>query len=67
MKPCVLRPSIGSAPDGAYAENAANAGVKVPANEKKKAPYEAKTTEGKALPRNHSSRLAMRRSRPPKK
>jgi len=67
LNACVLNPAEGSAPAGAYDAKAENAGVRVPPKEKKKAPYEAKTTEGKVFPRNHSIMEASMRRRPPKK
>jgi hypothetical protein len=67
LNACVFNPAVGSAPAGAYAANAPNEGVSVPAKERKKAPYAEKTTEGKVLPRIHSRRPERTRSNPPKK
>ena len=67
MNPCVFNPADGCDVIGAYEAKAAKDGVKVPAKERKKAPYAKKTTDGKALPRSHSSRAATTSRNPPKK
>lgn len=58
---------LDGSPATAYEEEAANDGVKVAPKVKKKAPKEEKTTDGKVLPRIHSSRPVMTCRRPPKK
>lgn len=59
LNPRVASPADAGSPAGAYAAYAPKLGFKVPPKEKKKAPKQQKTTEGKVLPNTHSSRPAM--------
>jgi hypothetical protein len=59
LNPWVASPADAGSPAGAYAAYAPKLGFRVPPKEKKKAPKQQNTTDGKVLPSTHSSRPAM--------